>query len=69
MELYIGYDIGSVSVNRAVVDNNLKVVDVLEYTRHHGEPLQIIQKDLSRLLKKYAAAILVWPLPAREAKG
>ncbi|MDD3777140.1 MAG: acyl-CoA dehydratase activase [Actinomycetota bacterium] len=53
MELYIGYDIGSVSVNRAVLDRRHQAIDVLEYTRHQGEPLKVIRKDLSQLLEKY----------------
>ena len=52
MEKYIAYDIGAISVNRAIVDKNGKLLDVMPYTRHHGEPVRTRLKDIESLLKK-----------------
>jgi predicted CoA-substrate-specific enzyme activase len=54
MKLYIGYDIGSISVNRAVLDENKKLIDVLPYTRHFGKPINIVREDLKSLTNKYS---------------
>ncbi len=54
MKLYIGYDIGSISVNRAVIDAGRSIVEAMPYTRHHGEPLDVVKKDLKGLMEKYA---------------
>ena len=48
---YIGYDIGAISVNRAIVDKDFKIIDVLPYTRHFGEPVKVIEKDMLYLAK------------------
>ncbi len=53
MKIYIGYDIGSISVNRALVDNKNKIIDVMPYTRHQGEPLDVVRKDLKNILSRY----------------
>ena len=53
MKLYIGYDIGSISVNRAIVDHENKIIDVLPYHRHHGEPIKTIKNDLIHLSGKF----------------
>ena len=45
MTLYLGYDIGSISVNRAVIDENSKVVSILPYTRHLGEPVKLVREE------------------------
>ena len=52
MEKYISYDIGAISVNRAIVDRSGKIIDVMPYTRHHGEPVRAILDDIESLLKK-----------------
>ena len=48
----MGYDIGAISVNRAVIDGQCNIVDILPYTRHYGEPAKIVEKDLEHLLKE-----------------
>ncbi|MGM0367032.1 MAG: acyl-CoA dehydratase activase [Actinomycetota bacterium] len=53
MKLYIGYDIGSISLNRAIVSQDKEIVDILPYTRHHGEPLKALIRDLKEIAKKY----------------
>ncbi len=53
MKLYIGYDLGSISLNRAIIDGEKKIIDVLPYTRHHGEPLKVLAKDLKDIASKY----------------
>ena len=50
LDKYIAYDIGAISVNRAVIDKNGHIIDVLDYTRHYGEPVKIIIKDLKELI-------------------
>ena len=57
MSLYIGYDIGSISVNRAVLDENEKIISTLHYTRHMGEPVKLVIDDLKSLHSKYGEDI------------
>ncbi len=49
MDLYIGYDIGSISVNRAIINNKREIIEVLPYTRHFGEPIKSIKKDIESI--------------------
>ncbi len=49
MDHYIGYDIGAISVNRAVINSDCDIVDVMPYTRHLGEPSKLIASDLKKL--------------------
>ena len=46
MGLYIGYDIGSISINRAIINEKGEIVEVLPYTRHYGESVKSIKKDI-----------------------
>jgi predicted CoA-substrate-specific enzyme activase len=52
LKYYIGYDIGAISVNRAVLDENRKIIEVLPYTRHYGEPVKVILQDIENLKTK-----------------
>jgi len=49
LKFYIGYDIGAISVNRAVINENKKIISVMPYTRHYGEPVKIILDDIEKL--------------------
>ena len=49
-KVYIGYDIGAISVNRVILDQDEKIIDVMPYTRHYGEPLRMMIGDLQYLL-------------------
>jgi len=51
LDYYIGYDIGAISVNRAVINSNGDIVDAMPYTRHLGEPAKLIAADLKKLLE------------------
>jgi predicted CoA-substrate-specific enzyme activase len=52
-DFYLGFDIGSVSLNTAVIDNNLNIVeDFYDYV--HGRPFNILKDRLSSILKKYS---------------
>lgn len=46
MDFYIGYDIGAISVNRVIIDGNKNIIDVLPYSRHYGEPVKLVAKDI-----------------------
>ena len=46
MGLYIGYDVGSISINRAIIDEKGKIVEILPYTRHLGESVKSIKNDI-----------------------
>ncbi len=46
MGFYIGYDVGSISVNRAIIDEKGKIVEVLPYTRHLGESIKSVENDI-----------------------
>jgi predicted CoA-substrate-specific enzyme activase len=56
MALYLGYDIGSISVNRAVLDENGKVISILPYTRHLGDPVKIVKADLEKVFNESGVA-------------
>jgi predicted CoA-substrate-specific enzyme activase len=49
---YIGYDIGSISVNRVILNDGGKIVETLPYCRHNGEPLKIVGNDLGSIAKR-----------------
>lgn len=56
MNIYIGYDIGAISVNRVIINSTSscsgQIVDVMPYSRHYGEPVKLILKDIEEILKK-----------------
>ncbi|MEE8324091.1 MAG: acyl-CoA dehydratase activase [Candidatus Humimicrobiaceae bacterium] len=52
MALYLGYDIGSISVNRAILDESGKIISVLPYTRHQGDPLKLVKTDLKKVFNE-----------------
>ena len=52
MDFYIGYDIGAISVNRVVIDGSKNIIDVLPYSRHLGEPVRLVKKDIEELIKR-----------------
>ena len=52
MGFYIGYDIGSISVNRVILNDGGKIVETLPYCRHNGEPLKIVGNDLGSIAKR-----------------
>lgn len=49
MELFVGYDIGSISVNRAILNKKKEIIEVLPYTRHFGEPVKTMRKDIESI--------------------
>ncbi|MDD5045402.1 MAG: acyl-CoA dehydratase activase, partial [Candidatus Omnitrophica bacterium] len=51
MSFYIGYDIGSISVNRAIINEKKEIVEILPYTRHLGEPVQLVKEDIESIYK------------------
>jgi len=51
MSKYLGIDVGSVSCNIAILDNN-KVI-YTSYARVHGKPIETLQKEFNKVLKKY----------------
>ncbi len=52
MKYYIGLDIGSVSINSVIMDNNRKVVED-HYDYCHGKPFHLLKKILERILDRY----------------
>ncbi|MDP3011729.1 MAG: acyl-CoA dehydratase activase, partial [Candidatus Hydromicrobium sp.] len=51
MGLYVGYDIGSISVNRAIINEKKEIVEILPYTRHFGETVKSVKKDIESICK------------------
>jgi predicted CoA-substrate-specific enzyme activase len=49
---YLGVDVGSVSTDIVVLDNNMSVVDKL-YLRTKGRPIKVIQEGFGMLKDKY----------------
>ncbi|MCX7705796.1 MAG: acyl-CoA dehydratase activase [bacterium] len=54
MAVCIGYDIGTISLKRVIVQNN-KIIEIFPYIRHHGKFLDIILEDLNTLSKSFSA--------------
>ena len=52
--IYLGFDIGSVSLNTVIIDNDNNVLeDYYDYV--HGKPFNVLKSRLSSALKKYAS--------------
>ncbi len=51
--MYVGIDVGSVSVKTVILDKDKKIVRVLPYTRHYGEPVKIVKKHLEEIEKEF----------------
>jgi len=49
MGLFIGLDIGSVSVNTAILDAQKRLIKVFPYIRHFGEPIKVVKSHLAEL--------------------
>jgi predicted CoA-substrate-specific enzyme activase len=53
-EIYLGLDIGSISLNTVIIDKNLNLLENY-YDYCHGQPFLVLKKRLESLLKKYPA--------------
>ncbi|MCK5093941.1 MAG: hypothetical protein KAR18_04380, partial [Spirochaetes bacterium] len=53
MTHHIGLDIGSVSINTVVIDNNCKIVEN-HYDYCQGKPFHLLKNVLNRILEKYS---------------
>jgi predicted CoA-substrate-specific enzyme activase len=53
---YLGFDIGSVSTNLVLVDEQGVVIDEI-YTRTEGRPIQVVQRELDGWRKKWAQKV------------
>ncbi len=51
-DLYLGIDVGSISVNLAVVDAENNVVEE-RYIRHHGQPMRVAAEAIETAVDKY----------------
>jgi predicted CoA-substrate-specific enzyme activase len=51
---YLGFDIGSVSLNTTVIDINNKILED-HYDYVHGKPFEVLKKRLTYILKKYSS--------------
>ncbi len=49
---YLGLDIGSVSTNLVLIDEQTRVIDEI-YTRTEGKPIQVVQRELAGWLEKW----------------
>ncbi len=52
-ELFMGVDVGSVSTNIVVIDNNTNVISS-QYMRTNGQPLETVKKGLKQLEKEFS---------------
>lgn len=52
MKYYIGIDIGSISVNTVLIDENKTVLEDY-YDRIKGEPLQVAEKAIDKITSRY----------------
>ena len=53
-ELFLGLDIGSISLNTVILDTDLNILEN-HYDYCHGQPFLVLKKRLEVLLKKYNA--------------
>ena len=51
-KFYLGFDIGSVSLNTAVIDENNNILEE-HYDYVHGKPFNVLKDRLSSVLEKY----------------
>ena len=51
-KIIIGIDVGSVSVNTAVLERSCRVCDT-DYTRHYGQPIETVIKSFEKILDSY----------------
>lgn len=55
MKYYLGIDIGSISVNTVIIDENKKIIEE-HYNRIKGEPLQTARLVIDNLTSRYGIA-------------
>jgi len=53
---YLGLDVGSVSTNLVLLDDDNCVIDEV-YTRTEGKPVQVVQRELAAWEKKWGAVV------------
>lgn len=53
-KLIIGMDVGSVSVNTAVLDKNCNIYET-DYIRHFGQPIETVIISFQKILDKYGS--------------
>ncbi|TET07667.1 2-hydroxyglutaryl-CoA dehydratase, partial [Candidatus Aerophobetes bacterium] len=50
MKAYLGIDVGAVSTNLAIIDENRQVLDTL-YIQTNGNPIKAVQEGLRKIKK------------------
>lgn len=55
--LYLGVDVGSVSTDMVLLDNNLNVIEKI-YLRTKGKPIDAVQQGFKILKEKYSKALI-----------
>jgi len=58
LKVYLGIDVGSVSTNLVLLDEDGKIIDEI-YTRTEGQPIKVIQREFRRWQKKWAHQVTV----------
>jgi len=53
-DLYLGIDVGSISVNLAVIDAQDNIIEE-QYIRHHGQFMKVAAEAIEAALDKYGA--------------
>jgi predicted CoA-substrate-specific enzyme activase len=56
-KFYFGFDIGSVSLNTAIIDENNNILEEY-YDYVHGKPFNVLKERLSALLRQYPSEII-----------
>ncbi|RQW02533.1 CoA activase, partial [candidate division KSB1 bacterium] len=55
---HLGFDIGSVSTNLVLLDEQERVIDEI-YTRTEGKPLQVVQREMAHWLDKWGDKVQI----------
>ncbi|HAM10581.1 MAG TPA: CoA activase [Bacteroidales bacterium] len=54
--LFLGFDIGSVSLNSVILDNSLNIIED-HYDYIHGKPFNVLHKRITSILERYPAEL------------
>ena len=58
MKTYLGIDVGSISTNIALIDENFKVIDSL-YIRTQGNPISAVQRGMKIICDRLPSDIII----------
>jgi len=58
LRAYLGIDVGSVSTNLVLIDEQGKIIDEI-YTRTEGQPIKVVQREFKNWLRKWGGRVQI----------